>query len=315
MSSQRDQATVPTPDPASYYGRPVLKPPVWKVPDVPAYLYLGGMAGACSVMASCAGLTGRPRLARAGRLAAATGATTSVAALMHDLGRPKRFLNMLRVFKPTSPLSVGSWILAPFSALSGAAAIGELTGWRPWPIRLGTVAAAVLGPAMTTYTAVLLSDTAVPGWHEPYRELPFIFTGSAMASAGAVSMTVVPVTEAKPARRMAVAGSALELVADYHRQRHAGIVGEVYRQGRPGRVLRVSRALTWLGAGTAILGGRSRAAAIAAGVLLTASAAATRYGIFEAGRESARDPRYTVRAQRQRPQRNKVEGLSTGHSA
>lgn len=300
MNPARDQSLVPEPDPRSYYGRPVIKPPVWKVPDVPAYLYLGGMAGASSTMALCAGLTGRPRLARTGRLAAAVGATTSVAALMHDLGRPQRFLNMLRVLKPTSPLSVGSWILAPFSALSCNAAIGDLAGWRPWPIRLSAVAAAVLGPAMTTYTAVLLADTAVPGWHEAYRELPFMFAGSAVASAGALSMTVVPAAEAKPARAMAMAGSALELVADHYRRRHAGLVGELYRQGRPGRILRASRALTWLGAGTAVLAGRSRAAAISSGLLLTAATAAMRYGVFVAGRDSARDPRYTVEVQRRR---------------
>ncbi|MER5390540.1 NrfD/PsrC family molybdoenzyme membrane anchor subunit, partial [Saccharopolyspora sp. NPDC002686] len=86
----------------SYYGRPVLKPPVWKVPDVPLYLYLGGAAGASSTMALLADLTGRRDLARAGRLTAAVGATASVGALVHDLGRPMRFLNMLRVFKPTS---------------------------------------------------------------------------------------------------------------------------------------------------------------------------------------------------------------------
>lgn len=300
MNSTRDQSPVPASDSQSYYGRPVLKPPVWKVPDVPAYLYLGGMAGASSTMALCAELTGRPRLARSGRLAAAVGATTSVAALMHDLGRPQRFLNMLRVFKPTSPLSVGSWILAPFSALSCNAAIGDLTGWRSWQTQLSTVAAAMLGPAMTTYTAVLLADTAVPGWHEVYRELPFLFAGGAVASAGALSMTMVPTAEARPARAMAMAGSALELVADHYKQRRAGPVGEVYRQGRPGRVLRAARALTWLGAGTAVLAGRSRAAAISSGLLLTAATAAMRYGVFEAGRDSARDPQYTVRVQRQR---------------
>src|SRR5438552_3138783 len=91
----------------SYYGQPVIKPPTWKVPDVPAYLYLGGLSGASSTMALFADLTGRDRLRRTGRIVAAAGATASVAALVHDLGRPARFLNMLRILKPTSPLSVG----------------------------------------------------------------------------------------------------------------------------------------------------------------------------------------------------------------
>ncbi|MDA3625627.1 polysulfide reductase NrfD [Saccharopolyspora sp. WRP15-2] len=277
----------------SYYGRPVLKPPVWKVPDVPLYLYLGGAAGASSTMALLADITGRRDLARAGRLTAAVGATASVGALVHDLGRPMRFLNMLRVFKPTSPLSVGSWILAPFSALASAGAASELTGLLPRSGRAASTAAAVLAPAMTTYTAVLLADTAVPSWHESYRELPFVFAGSAVSSAGAVSMLAAP-GESAPARRMAIAGAALELVAFSRMHRSAGMVGEVYRQGRAGAVLRAARALACIGLGAAALSGRSRAARITSGLCLNAAAAATRYGIFEAGRASARDPRYTV---------------------
>ncbi|WP_235875120.1 NrfD/PsrC family molybdoenzyme membrane anchor subunit [Saccharopolyspora aridisoli] len=283
----------------SYYGRPVLKEPVWKVPDVPAYLYLGGMAGASSTMALLAELTGRQRLARAGRLAAAVGATTSVGFLVHDLGRPMRFLYMLRVIKPTSPLSVGSWILAPFSGLTGAAAASELTGLLPLPGRAAGVAAGVIAPAMTTYTAVLLSDTAVPGWHEGYRELPFVFAGSAVSSAGAVGM-VAGAAESGPARRMAVAGSVLELVASRRMESRLGLAAEAYRTGRAGRVLRTARAATAVGAGLALVAGRSRAAAIAAGGCLTLGAIATRFGVFEAGRETARDPRYVVEPQRER---------------
>lgn len=289
-----------TEDFRSYYGQPVIKEPTWKVPDVPAYLYLGGMAGASASMALLADLTRRPQLCRAGRVAAAAGSTASVVALIHDLGRPARFLNMLRVFKPTSPLSVGSWILAPFSSLAGASAASELTGVAPVLGRLAAGTSGVLAPAMTTYTAVLLSDTAVPGWHEVYRELPFVFAGSAVASAGAVGMLAAPVAEAAPARRMAIAGSALELAVSRRMEQRAGTVGEVYRQGRPGRVLRAARALTCVGVGASLLGGRSRLAAIGAGLCLTAATAATRYGIFEAGRVSARDPKYTVVPQRDR---------------
>ncbi|MEV0699723.1 NrfD/PsrC family molybdoenzyme membrane anchor subunit [Saccharopolyspora sp. NPDC050389] len=294
-----DRLMVPDAEFRSYYGRPVLKQPVWKVPDVPAYLYLGGLAGASSAMALCADLTGRRRLARSGRLAAAVGATASVAALIHDLGRPTRFLNMLRVLKPTSPLSVGSWILALFSALSGAGAASELTGKLPVLGRAAATTAGVIAPAMTTYTAVLLADTAVPGWHEAYRELPFLFAGSAVSSAGAIGMLAAP-GESGPARRMAVAGAALEFAAGQRMHRRIGLVGEVYRQGRAGAVWRAARALTGLGAGAALFAGRSRAAEIASGLSLTAAAVATRYAVFEAGRASVRDPRYTVVPQRDR---------------
>ncbi|CAM02838.1 polysulphide reductase, NrfD [Saccharopolyspora erythraea NRRL 2338] len=295
----------------SYYGKPVLKEPVWKVPDVPAYLYMGGLAGSSSTMALLADLTGRPELARNGRIAAAAGAAASVVALVHDLGRPTRFLNMLRVFKPTSPLSVGSWILAPFSALAGAAAASDLTGYLPALGRLSAGAAGVIAPAMTTYTAVLLADTAVPAWHEMYRELPFVFAGSAVASAGGMGMITTPVAQAGPARRMAVAGSALELAATERIHRREGIVGEVYEKGRAGKVLRMAKALTVAGAATALFAGRSRTLAVASGLCLTAAGVATRYGIFDAGRVSARDPRYTIVPQRERKSAEERLGVSS----
>lgn len=302
-----EQTVVPDADFRSYYGQPIIKPPVWKVPDVPAYLYLGGLAGASATMSALAEATGQRRLARMGTLAAAGGSTASVGFLIHDLGRPLRFLNMLRVLKPTSPLSVGSWIIAPFSTLSGAAAASEITGWLPVPRRISASLAGVLGPAMMTYTAVLLADTAVPGWHETYRELPFVFAGSAMSSAGGVMMLCNPPRSAAPARRMALAGAAMELAADRRLRQRAGLIGEAFDNGRPGRVLRASKALTIAGSLAVLAARRNRAAAVAAGLCLSVAAAATRYGVFEAGMESARDPRYTVLPQRARKENSTVE--------
>ncbi|MGJ7906522.1 NrfD/PsrC family molybdoenzyme membrane anchor subunit [Actinopolyspora sp. H202] len=283
----------------SYYGRPIIKEPTWKVPDVPAYLYLGGMAGASSVMGALAQLRGYSRLRRVGLLCAAGGSGASVLALIHDLGRPLRFLNMLRVFKPTSPLSVGSWILAPFSALSGAAAVFEFTDLaRP----LGNAAAwcaALLAPAMTTYTAVLLADTAVPGWHETRRELPFVFAFSSVSAAGSLGTMLSPRAEAGPARRMALLGSIGELVASRVLEHRAGRIAEVYRSGRAGSTLRAARIMATGCAVGAVFARRGTSAAILAGLCGTAASIATRYGVFEAGRESARDPYYTVVPQRE----------------
>ena len=107
-----EQPMVPPAEFASYYGRPVLNAPVWSPPDIAGYLFLGGLAGGSSLLAAGAQLTGRPALARAAKAAAAGAACLSLAGLVHDLGRPARFLNMLRVFKVTSPMSVGSWILS-----------------------------------------------------------------------------------------------------------------------------------------------------------------------------------------------------------
>jgi hypothetical protein len=99
---------------------------------------------------------------------------------------------MLRVIKPTSPLSVGSWILSPFSALAAVAAGSEVTGWFPRLGRLAGAGAGVLGPAMCTYTAVLLADTATPAWHEGYRELPILFAGSALTSGAGAALVAAP---------------------------------------------------------------------------------------------------------------------------
>src|SRR4051795_7922564 len=196
---------VPEPEFESYYGRQIIKTPTWKTPDVPLYLFLGGMAGGSALLAEGAALRGLPALERAPRAAAAAGAGVGTVFLVHDLGRPERFLNMLRVFKPTSPLSVGSFILAPFSALSGAAALSNLTGRLPRLGRLAGAGAAVFAGPLATYTAALVGNTAVPAWHEAHRELPFVFAGSGATAAGGLAMVFPPGAQAGPARRMAVA--------------------------------------------------------------------------------------------------------------
>jgi len=284
----------------SYYGRPVIKKPVWKSPDVPGYLFAGGMAGASSVMAVLADVTRRPGLARAGRIAGGAGATVSVVALVHDLGRPERFLNMLRTFKVTSPLSVGSWILAPYGTLAVAAAASEVTDVLRGPGRLAGAGAALLGPALATYTAVLVANTAVPAWHEAYPELPFVFAGSGMQAAGGVGLLGAPGAEAAPARRLAVLGSGLELAASQRIERRLGLVGEPYRTGRAGRLLRLGRVVTGASVALGVLGRRSRLASAVAGLGLMTSSAFTRFAIFDAGMVSAADPKYTVVPQRER---------------
>ncbi|AYY15618.1 polysulfide reductase [Actinobacteria bacterium YIM 96077] len=293
----------------SYYGQPVIKRPTWKTPDVPVYFFLGGLAGGSSVLAELGELSGRFRLARAGQVTAAAASAGSVFALIHDLGRPERFLNMLRVFKPTSPLSVGSWVLASYGTLAGAGAVSRVAGVLPPAGRCATAGAAALGPVMTTYTAVLVADTAVPAWHEGYRELPFVFAGSALASAGGLGMLAAP-REAGPARLAAVAGTGMELAADRLMSHRLGFLAEPYHHGRAGRWMRAGKVLGAAGAAGALgalvrepgrRGGRvaSVLSAISASALL-ASSLCTRFGVFEAGRASADDPKYTVVPQRER---------------
>jgi hypothetical protein len=300
MTTRGERTMVPEAEFASYYGRQILKTPTWKSPDVPLYLFLGGVGGASAVLAEGAVRTGRPDLERIARLVAAGSATLGTAALIHDLGRPERFLNMLRVFKPTSPLSVGSFILGPFATLSAAAAASHLTGRLPRLGRLAGFGAAALGPPLATYTAALLANTAVPAWHEAHRELPFVFGGSGLAAAGGMGMLAAPHRETGPAVRMALAGAVLETVATQQMERRLGMVAEPYHQGKAGTLMKVQRRLTAAALALSALGMRSVLARRAAGATFAASSLATRFAVFEAGLASARDPKYTVAPQRER---------------
>ena len=174
-----------------YYGQPVVKAPVWK-PAIAWYFFTGGVAGASSTLGFAAGRRGNHRLARSALLTSAAGIVVSGPLLVVDLGRPDRFLNMLRVAKPTSPMSVGSWILTAFAPASMLAAGSAVTGRLPRSGRGAAGAAAVLGPAVAAYTAVLVADTAIPAWHDARRELPYLFVGSAAASidAGAKAVSI-----------------------------------------------------------------------------------------------------------------------------
>jgi hypothetical protein len=292
----------------SYYGRQIIKTPVWKTPEVPLYLFLGGAAGTSSLIGALGELTGRPRLARAAQFTASGGALGSVALLVLDLGRPERFLHMLRVFKPMSPLSVGSYILAPFSALTTATVAVRVLGWWAPLRKLAALASSVFGAPMTTYTAVLLTDTAVPAWHEAHLEMPFLFAGSAMAAGGGLTMALAPVAEAGPARTVALAGAVMELAAGQRVEHGHGIVDEPYHEGRPATLLRAAKGCAAAGAGLALLARRSRVAAVASGALLAAGSALTRFGVFEAGIASSKDPKYVVV-----PQRERLAARENGH--
>src|SRR5207237_9618018 len=173
-------AGIPGDDGETYYDRPVLKEPVW-IWAVPAYFYAGGTAGAAAALGAAAQLLDGDELRgliRRCRTVAAAGTALGTALLIEDLGRPGRFLNMLRVFRPTSPLSVGSWILAPSSVL--AAGSVALPGGLGDAAGLG---AGALGGPLAAYTGVLLANTAVPMWQASRRSLPPLFVASAVSGA------------------------------------------------------------------------------------------------------------------------------------
>ena len=309
-------AVVPDAEFTSYYGRPIVKASPWEH-DIPAYLFMGGVAAGSSLLAAGADLTDRPALRRTGRVGALAGLSLSMVALVHDLGRPARFHHMLRVAKPTSPMSVGTWILTAYGPFAGLAAVAELRGLLPRVLRDGVVGrllglsgrpaglvAAVVAPTVASYTAVLLSDTATPTWHAAHRHLPFVFVGSASAASGGLGMLGAPVSEAGPARRLAVGGALLELAVEHRMEQAMGITAEPLHHGGAGRLMRASKALTLAGtAGTLLAGRRSRLGAALSGAALMAGSACLRFAVFEAGQESARDPRYTVVPQRERRDR------------
>ena len=291
---------VPPAEFTSYYGRPVINSPVWRSPDIPGYLFLGGLAGGSSLLGAGAQATGRPALARTAKAGALGAISLSLAALAHDLGRPARFLNMLRMLKVTSPMSVGSWLLAGYAPAVGVAAASALTGRVP---RLGAVAsaaAALAGPAVAAYTGVLFSDTAVPAWHEGFREMPFVFVGSAATAAGGLGLLAAPAGQNAPARNLALLGVAAEAAAFELMTRRMGMVAEPYTTGRSGAYLQAGRVLSAAGAAGAVIGRRNRAVAALSGAALLGASAATRWAVFHAGLASAADPKYTVVPQRQR---------------
>ncbi|MGC4892756.1 NrfD/PsrC family molybdoenzyme membrane anchor subunit [Micromonospora sp. DT31] len=310
---------VPPAEFTSYYGRPVLKPPVWRW-DIAAYLFTGGLAAGSSLLAAGGQLTGRPALRRAGRGAALAAVGASTYFLINDLGRPSRFHHMLRVAKVTSPMSVGTWVLSVFGPAAGVAAVAEAAPLLPGRGVFGLgrrllppaghaagLVAAVTAPALATYTGVLLADTAVPSWHEAYPELPAIFAGSALASGAGVGLLAAPVGQAGPARRLAVAGAAMELWGSHRVENRLGLLSEPYTRGTAGKLLRAGRALTAAGVAGALLGRRSRLLSAASGSALLAASLCTRFGIFHGGVASARDPRYTVVPQRERLDRRAAE--------
>jgi formate-dependent nitrite reductase membrane component NrfD len=306
----REQSMVPPAEFRSYYGRQILKTPAWEN-KVAYYFFAGGLSAGCALLAAGADLTGRPRLRKGTRVTgvAALGAGTYY--LISDLGRPDRFHHMLRVAKPTSPLSVGTWLVTAYGPGIGLAAAAELVPPR-WqktlPGRLirvlgrpGGLAAAALAPGVASYGAVLLAQTAVPAWNSGHAQLPFVFTSSAAASAGGLGMLVAPPGEAEPARRMAVAGAAAELTASRVMEARLGLVGETYRTGDAGRYARRATALTAGGGlGAALLGHRSRTAAALSGLALMAGGLFQRLAILHAGIQSTEDPKYVVEPQRQR---------------
>ncbi|HEY4272284.1 MAG TPA: NrfD/PsrC family molybdoenzyme membrane anchor subunit [Candidatus Udaeobacter sp.] len=186
----------PIPRKPGYYGEPVVKPPVWTW-EIPLYFFFGGIGGMSAVIAFGAILFHHVDLARAAMwIAVIAGAVVSPILLIMDLGRPHLFLNMLRVFKHRSPMSMGAWILTAFGtcAVPGLIAL-ELHAHQIFPgtfdqlLRLVAgifiFGAAIFGTLLATYTGVLIGATAIPAWFLHRTLLPIHFGTAGLGSAAA----------------------------------------------------------------------------------------------------------------------------------
>jgi hypothetical protein len=294
----------------SYHGQPVIKEPIWTW-EIPCYFFTGGLAGASAGLAWLSGARGNDVLARRAWAGALAGVSVSPLFLISDLGRPERFINMFRMFKVTSPMSVGSWILGASGATTAVAAANAWTGLFPRSAKLARPAAALLGLPLSTYTAALVANTAVPVWHESYRLLPFVYGSGAAQTAAAFAVASTPPEYAAPARRLATAGALIEVGVKEVMHHQLGELGEPYKQGAGAMFGHISRACNLTGAALlARRGARSRAAAVAAGALLCAGALSARWSTFKAGFQSAADPKYVVGPQRRLIERRQRKGAA-----
>jgi formate-dependent nitrite reductase membrane component NrfD len=278
---------------SDYYGLPTLKQPVWTW-EVPAYFFVGGAAGAAATIAAAARMVGgRPELVRDARWIAAVGGAISPPLLIGDLGRPERFLNMLRVFKLQSPMSVGAWTLVAFSNAAGAAAfadwIDRATGGRV-PVRvIGNAAetvAAATGLVLSTYTGVLIGATAIPVWSDNVRVLPVHFGASAV---GAAVSILELLGHRDPALNLLGAGAAaVETLVGASLELSSREALVPLKQDWTGAVVRAGGVLSGpLPLALRLMAGRSPSARKAAAVSTIVGSLLTRVGWLAAGRESA----------------------------
>jgi formate-dependent nitrite reductase membrane component NrfD len=294
----------------SYYGLPVVKAPVWKW-YVPAYFYLGGAGGAAATLGAALQLVGGPRARRLtlrARYTALACFGAGSALLVADLGRPSRFLNMLRVFRPTSPMNVGTWLLATAATTTAVASMFTGDARTRGPLAtIGDGAALVagaFGAPVAGYTAVLLTNSAVPVWLHARRALPALFIASAVTSAAAL-LEAMPVRphEARALRAFGTAGKVAELAAAHAVEREVARAPHVdapLRRGVSGTMWRVAKLLTAASLVVSALPRPTRRRRVLAAALATGGALMTRFAFVQAGTASARDPRATFAPQRER---------------
>jgi len=263
----------------TYHDLPLLKKPVWTW-EVPTYFFVGGAAGAAAAVGFAAQVGGGGEaVARDARWIAAIGAGLSGPLLIADLGRPERFLNMLRVFKPQSPMSVGAWTVAAFGAAATAAVIIPNKPLR----NAASAVAAGTGLVMATYTGVLLGATAIPVWKQNVKLLPVHFATSSLGSA--VSLLELRGHRGAALNSLGLGAAIFESAAEVALHGAKEKESLPIRRGRSGTIARVAGALSGpIPLLLRLLGARKLAA-----VSTLAGSLATRIAWVEAGKASASD--------------------------
>lgn len=287
-----------------YYGVPLLKVPAWTW-EIPVYFFTGGFAGAAAGIAGISKLCAADeRLVRDARMLAAIGGHISPALLIADLGMPSRFLNMLRVFKFQSPMSVGAWTLFAFSSTSSGLAFLDFLKRRNGNgagrfLRVIENAAdfssAISGAVLATYTGVLIGATAVPVWNKNVGILPIHFAASGMGSAA--SLLELRGHETPALNALGIASAATETFVGASIELRKDRVLEPLKKGRSGWLTRIGGMLAGpLPLALRLLslmanGRRKTTLRKAAAVSAIAGSVVTRFAWVQAGKASANDPR------------------------
>ncbi len=285
---------------SGYYGMPLLKEPAW-IWSIPVYFFIGGAAGGAAVISTVARWSGERALARDARAVAVLGGLASPPLLIADLGRPARFLHMLRVFKWRSPMSVGVWTLLAFSAANAGALAGEYVGEHRdeyrLPLRIlaaierepAAVVSSLAGLVMSTYTGVLVGVSAIPAWAKNVRLLPVHFGASGLASA--VALLELRGHDSESLHRLGIATSAVETVVGAVIEARADRALAPLKAGRSGWLTRVGGVLSGpVPLALRLFGRRSPTAQRVAAACTVVGSIITRFAWIEAGKSSAGDP-------------------------
>lgn len=306
----------------TYYDKPALNPSHYRQ-LVATYLFLGGIAGASQIIAAVADLCGpetNDAVVRAGRYLALGGGLAGPAFLVADLHTPERWYNMMRIFRRTSPMSIGSWTLAAFGTISALTAALQFMADRSRrsfyrsAARIVALPAAAAGSVVATYTGTLLGATSTPLWASVSRWLPALFGISAAATSSAAISLLAPAPGApahtsRPLEKLALLAAGAELVVtsgierEWKRKELTGVlqqqpIATAYRAGYKGLAIAAPLIVHGL---SALMNKRSRRWSIAASAAALAGGYLLRSVLLKAGRESAKNPRDYFRFTQPRP--------------